>query len=156
MDYAIFGVLAIAALHLESIALCAAALVLIIVGNLMLLNSMIRCVRRPSPAPIRGLLFSLFTAVLIFGAIALVYFIHMAAQFPEFTVGITGPFEAFVGIPTLGGMVYYFLFLVSAIAIFVLSGFGIAQTLRWQKRIRDLSAKGPVEVKTEKEEHPNE
>lgn len=135
IDYSLFGVVALAALHLESVALCAAGLVLIILGNLMLVRSLIRSYRYASPDAIRRLLFALLTSIMIFGGVAMVYFIQIVSSNPVFLQTVSGPFEAFAAIPTLGGLVYYLVFLVPTLLILAVSLTGLFQTLKWQKRL---------------------
>ncbi len=138
--YLVFAALALGALHLESVALCAAALGFAIAGNLLVVTSLVRSFRQPSPPSIRSLLLSLFGAILFFGGVALVYFIHMAAADPIFTVGLSGPFEAFAGIPTLGGTAYYLVFLASILLILLVAGAGTLETSRWRRSLAEIAA----------------
>lgn len=136
LDFVVFGLLALGMLHLESIAVCAACLVVAVAGNLMVVGSLIRGFRMSTPDSIRSLLFGLFSSVMLFGGLAIVYFVHMAALNPVFTVGPTGPLEAFASIPGLGGLVYYVLFLASILIILTLAVAGAVTTWRWRERIR--------------------
>lgn len=143
LDYAIFGLVALAALHLESIALCATGLVLVVLGNMMLFRSLVRSFRFATPAVIRRLLFVLLTAVMVFGGLAMVYFVDIVSKNTLFLQTVTGPFEAFAGIPNLGGMVYYLLFLAATLFILVPAVAGLFQVLKWRKRLREDSP--PIE-----------
>lgn len=136
--YSFFGLCGLAALHLESITLCATALVLIVIGNLLTFRSIIGSYRKPSPEPLRRILFVLLSSVMIFGGLALVYFVQIISANPMFLEDLTAPFDAFVGIPTLGGMVYYLLFLASILFVFATAVTGMVQTLKWKNRLQQI------------------
>ncbi len=131
--YVFFGLSGLAALHLESMELCGLSLGLIVLGNMFLTNSIARSFRRASPGPIRKLLFVLFSGVMFFGGIATVYFIHIVLGKEAFMLELTGPLEAFAGVSTLGGPVYYLLFLFSILLVFGIAITGLVQTLSWRK-----------------------
>lgn len=65
----------------------------------------------------------------------MVYFIQIVSSNPVFLQTVSGPFEAFAAIPTLGGLVYYLVFLVPTLLILAVSLTGLFQTLKWQKRL---------------------
>ena len=135
--YSLFGLAGLAALHLESIVLCVAALIMIVVGNLLTFRSIISSYRTATPDVLRRVLFTLLTSVMIFGGLALVYFIQIVSSNPIYIESFTAPFDAFVGIPTLGGLTWYLLFLGSILFVLSTAVTGCVQTLKWKNRLAD-------------------
>lgn len=140
IDYLAFGIITLAALHFESVALWAAALALAVLGNVMMISSIARSFKMQTPDSIRRCLLALFSFVMLFGGVAMVYFFQMAGSDRSFVATITGPFQAFAGIPNLGGIPYYIAFLLPSLAIATISLAGVINTLKWQNRIQELNS----------------
>ena len=135
LNCAFFGLVTLAALHFSHVALPAAGFALGLLGILMTLTSLVRSVRYPAPGPLRFFLSLATGAFVLFSGLVLVYLVHMAALEPAYTVGITGPFEAFTAIREVGGIAYYFVFLAAGGAMLGIGIAGLAVYARWKRRL---------------------
>jgi hypothetical protein len=69
-----------------------------------------------------------------------VYFLMAATADPAYTVGITGPLEAFTGIATNGGAVFYGIFLALFLGYFVTGLTGLVEAGKWRRRLQLAAA----------------
>ncbi|MEC5126132.1 hypothetical protein VSU19_05190 [Verrucomicrobiales bacterium BCK34] len=136
IGFAIFGLVALAALHLESVVTTGVLLVLILGVSLLLTFSLIGSVRKPTPEPIRIGLWCLLGLLFLFLGSGAVYFLIVATQNPAYTIGITGPLEAYTAVASEGGMVGYGAFLLLGLGFFVVSIVGIFKTMKWSSQIK--------------------
>ena len=133
--FLILGLGGLAALHLESPLVTGGVLLLILLGSLMLTMTLVSVVRKATPNSVRMVLWiTMGIHFLVVGAGA-VYFLIAATNEPAYTVGITGPLEAFTGIATTGGPVFYGLFTALFLGFFASGLWGIIESGKWRRRL---------------------
>ncbi len=136
IGFAVFGLVALAALHLESVVTTGILLFLILGVSLLLTFSLIGSVRKPTPEPIRIGLWSLLGLLFLFLGAGAVYFLIVATQNPAYTIGITGPLEAYTAVASEGGIAGYGVFLILGLGFLVVSIIGIFKTMKWSSQIK--------------------
>lgn len=133
--FVLLGLAGLAGLHLESVFLTVGVLLLILLGSLTLTVTLVAVVRKATPDSIRLVLWiTMGLHFLVVGAGA-VYFLIAATNEPAYTIGITGPLEAFTGIATNGGAVFYALFTSLFLGYFASGLWGMIEAGRWQRRL---------------------
>lgn len=133
--FLILGLAGLAGLHLESVALTAAVLLMILLGSLSLTTSLVAVVRKSTPESLRILLWITMGIHFLAVGAGAVYFLMAATAEPAYTIGLTGPLEAFAGIATTGGVVFYTIFLGLFLGYFVAGFGGLLEIAKWRRRL---------------------
>jgi len=134
--FLVLGLTGLAGLHLESVVLTAGVMLMILLGSLMITMTLVAVVRKTTPESLRLVLWiTMGIHFLVVGAGA-VYFLMAATTEPAYTVGITGPLEAFTGIATNGGAVFYTIFAVLFLGYFITGLTGMIEAGKWQRRLK--------------------
>ena len=134
------GVILILALMLESIFLTGTTLALLMGCSLILSLSLIASMKRATPDSIRSMLWIQLGLLFLLTASGTIYYLLVAIQNPEYTIGITGPLEAFTAIAAEGGLLGYLTFAVLS-AGFLVSGIsGNVIATRWKAKIAQVEA----------------
>lgn len=133
--FVVFGLVALAALHLESLLLTGVVLFLVLAASLLVILALISAVRRPTPDSIRKILWSLLLLHFLVAAIGSVYYLVAAMREPSYTVGFAGPLEAYTALASEGGMVLYGVFAGLLVGMVAGGIGGILLSLRWRGRI---------------------
>jgi hypothetical protein len=133
--FVVFGLVALAALHLESLLLTGVVLFLVLAASLLVILALISAVRRPTPDSIRKILWSLLLLHFLVVAIGSVYYLVAAMREPSYTVGFAGPLEAYTALAAEGGMVLYGVFAGLLVGMVAGGIGGILLSLRWRGRI---------------------
>jgi hypothetical protein len=134
--FIVFGFVALAALHLESLLLTGLVLFLVLAASLLVILALVASVRRPTPDAIRRLLWSLLVLHFLVVGIGSVYYLVAAMREPSYTVGFAGPLEAYTALASEGGMVLYGVFAVLFLGMLGCGIGGIVLSLRWRGRIQ--------------------
>lgn len=127
-------------LHFESLGLTAFVLFMILATSLGLLLALIAVVRKPTPDSLRTVLWLLLGLHFLVIGIDMVYYLVVASREPAYTVGLTGPLEAYAAIPSEGGMALYGVFAGLLGGMTGISFTGLILAGKWRKKIR-LAAK---------------
>ena len=143
----LFALGCLGAIHLESVALVGFLLVMILIVAILLLFTLIASVRKATPESIRTVLWVLLGLLFVFISTAVVYLLVAVTRDPAYTIGFLGPLEAFAGVATEGGLVFYLIFLCLSAGLFASGLAGLLQTGKWKGKI----AAG-ARVKVEREE----
>jgi hypothetical protein len=143
----LFALGCLGAIHLESVALIGFLLVMILIVAILLLFTLIASVRKATPESIRTVLWVLLGLLFVFISKAVVYLLVAVTRDPAYTIGFLGPLEAFAGVATEGGLVFYLIFLCLSAGLFASGLAGLLQTGKWKSKI----AAG-ARVKVEQEE----
>lgn len=133
--FLLIGLGALAALHLDSIVLTGIMLLLIAIASTLLTITLIAVVRKPTPDSIRTNLWILMGIHFLVVGAGAVYYLLAATENPAYTVGLTGPLEAFTGIASSGGVGYYVLFVVLFFGYFLGGIMGTLQTGKWRRQL---------------------
>ncbi len=134
--FLVLGLVALAGLHLESLVLTGAVMLLLIAASIFLTLTLVSVIRKPTPDRIRMFLWLLLGLhFLVVGGGAL-YFLFAATREPAYTVGITGPLEAFTGIASSGGVWAYGLFAGLFLGFFLTGLGGLLESTKWKRQIR--------------------
>jgi hypothetical protein len=133
--FLILGLGGMAALHLESSLVTGGVLLLILMGSLMLTMTLVAVVRKATPNSVRLVLWITMGIHFVVVGAGAVYFLIAATNEPAYTVGITGPLEAFTAIATTGGPVFYGLFTVLFLGFFSCGLWGILESGKWRRRL---------------------
>ncbi len=134
------GVMLILALMLESIFLTGTTLALLMGCSLILSLSLIASMKRATPDAIRSMLWVQLGLLFLLTASGTIYYLLVAIQNPEYTIGITGPLEAFTAIAAEGGLVGYLTFAVLSLGILVSGISGSVIATRWKAKIAQVEA----------------
>ncbi len=139
VSFGILGLGCLLAIHLESSVVTALILVCLLGQSMMLTLSLIASVRKATPEAIRSTLWiqlGLFFLLIGSGA---VYFLLVATRDPAYTIGITGPLEAYAAIATEGGLPGYITFMALAIGMVISSLVGVTLVNSWKARISQVN-----------------
>jgi len=140
--FLVLGLVALAGLHLESLILTGVVMFLLIAASIFLTLTLVSVIRKPTPDRIRMFLWLLLGLhFLVVGGGAL-YFLFAATREPAYTVGITGPLEAFTGIASAGGLWAYGLFAGLFLGFFLTGLGGLLESIKWKRQIRLAGAIG--------------
>lgn len=132
----VFALGTLAALHLESIALCGILLLVVLILSILLQFSLIASVRKATPEAVRTSLWVLLGLLFLFISGSVVYLLVAVTKDPAYTIGITGPLEAFAGVANEGGIVFYLFFLVISMIMFGCGMAGLLQTIKWKGKVQ--------------------
>lgn len=141
----LFGIGALATLHLESVVLTTFLLFLLLLVSLSLTVSLIASVRRLTPESIRSLLWITLGLLFILVGTATVYLLISAARNPVYTLDFIGPLEALTGVASGGGPGFYFIFLTLSLGFFACGIVGVLTAFRW----KELTGKAAETAETE-------
>jgi len=134
------GVVLILALMLESIILIGTALALLMGCGLVLTLALIASMKRATPDVLRSTLWIQLGLLFLLTASGAVYYLLVATQKPKYTIGITGPLEAFTAIAAEGGIVGYFTIAILSLGILVSGVTGLVVGARWKAKISRVIA----------------
>jgi hypothetical protein len=134
--FLLLGLGGVLGLHLESLGLTAFVLFMILAASLVLLLALIAVVRKPTPESLRTVLWLLLGLHFLVIGIGTVYYLVVATREPAYTVGLTGPLEAYAGIPSEGGMALYGVFAGLLGGMTGISFTGLLLAGKWRKKIR--------------------
>ncbi len=138
--FLVLGFAGLASLHLESTGVTAFVLLLILAGSLALTLALIAVVRKPTPDSLRAVLWLLLGMHFLVIGIGMVYFIVVATGEPAYTVGVTGPLEAFTVIAMEGGVWLYGVFVLLLAGMIGASATGLILNTGWRRKIRLAAA----------------
>jgi hypothetical protein len=138
--FLLLGLAGLASLHLESTGVTAFVLLLILAGSLALTLALIAVVRKPTPDSLRAVLWLLLGMHFLVIGIGMVYFIVVATGEPAYTVGVTGPLEAFTVIAMEGGVWLYGVFVLLLAGMIGASATGLILNTGWRRKIRLAAA----------------
>jgi hypothetical protein len=130
-----FGLVALAALHLETIVLPVLLLVGILAVSFLLTFSLVASVRKPTPGSIRTALWILLGLLVSFVGVAVIYLLFAVVENPEYSAAPTGPLEAFAAVANQGGLGFYLIFAVSSLALFFTGLAGMVESAKWSRKI---------------------
>ena len=131
----VFALGVLAAIHLESVTMCGFLFFLILALGLLLLTNLIASVRSATPESVRTVSWALLGLLFLFIGFAVVYLLVAVTRNPAYTLGISGPLEAFAAVATEGGLVFYISTLVLALGLFATGVLGLLQAVKWRGRI---------------------
>lgn len=134
-----FAILALGGLHLEIPMLTGAVLFLVLIASLLAILALVATVRRPTPDSIRRILWVLLVLHFFVIAIGSVYYLVAAMREPAYTVGLTGPLEAYTAVASEGGLVLYGVFVGLFLGILGASVSGLFLSMRWSARIHQAA-----------------
>lgn len=145
--FVVLALAGLAGLHLESLGLTAFVLFLILAGSLLLLLSLVSVVRKPTPESLRTALWLLLGLHFLVVGIGTVYYLVVATREPAYTVGFTGPLEAYAAIAAEGGVWLYVTFVGLFAAMLVSAATGLILALKWRGKIRLAASLGASPAK---------
>lgn len=132
----VLGVAGLAGLLLESLVLTGFVLFLILAASLVVTLALISVVRKPTPESLRAVLWLLLGFHFLTMGIGMVYYLVVATREPSYTLGVTGPLEAFTALASEGGMVLYGVFAGLFLGMTGASVAGWVLIGSWRKKIR--------------------
>ncbi|HRQ89766.1 MAG TPA: hypothetical protein PLA50_13280 [Bacteroidia bacterium] len=138
--FALLGLGALTAIHLESLALTGGILFLLVVASLLLTLALVSVVRKPTPESIRAVLWVLMGLHFLVVGIGMVFYLVAAMREPAYTVGLTGPLEAFTAVASEGGMVLYGVFVGLFLGYAAVGVWGVLLSEKWRRQIRAARA----------------
>lgn len=141
--FLVLGLTGLAGLHLESVALTAGVLLMILSGSLLLTMTLVLAVRRVIPDSLRIILWITMGIHFLVVAAGGVYFLMTAISEPAYTIGLVGPLEAFTGIATNGGAVFYTIFAVLFLGFFVAGLWGLTEAEKWRRLLKPAGDRAP-------------
>ena len=134
--FLLFGFTALVGLHLESSLLTGGVMFLILVASLLAILALVASVRRPAPESIRRILWLLLVLHFLVIVIGSVYYLVAAMREPAYTVGVTGPLEAYTALASEGGLALYGVFFALFLGMIAAGTVGTLLSMRWAGRIR--------------------
>lgn len=136
----VFGLGALATLHLESVFLTGIMLLVLLLVSFSITFSLINSVRKLTPESIRSILWVMLGLLFVFLGTATVYLLISAANDPVYTLDFMGPLEALTGVASGGGIGFYLVFLLLSLGFFGAGLGGVLNALKWRTRIRQAEA----------------
>ena len=133
--FAVFSLISLTVLHLESLVLTGIALFAFLPVGLFLILALIASVRRATPQSLRSVLWILLGILFFLMGAGAVYFLFTATKDPSYTIGILGPLEAFASILSNGGLTFYLIFLILMIGMFLTAIGGMINASFWSRQI---------------------
>ncbi|MBP84483.1 MAG: hypothetical protein CMO61_11620 [Verrucomicrobiales bacterium] len=140
------GVIFLLALHLESLFFTGTALALLVGLSLNLTLALILSIKKATPDGIRSILWVQLGILFLLTASGTIYYLLVATQNPEYTIGISGPLEAFTAVASEGGLVGYLTMLGLSLGILVSGIVGLASARRWKATIAKVESGVGVEA----------
>ncbi len=136
--FALLGFAALASLFLENPAFAGLVLLFLLGASLLLILALVSVVRKPTPESIRTVLWALLALHFLVVGTGTVYFLVVAMRDggEAYTVGITGPLEAFAAISSEGGMVLHGVFAALFLGFSGAGLWGLALSRKWKRQIR--------------------
>jgi len=131
----VFALGILAAIHIESVTMCGFLFFLLLALGLLLLTNLIASVRNATPESIRTISWILLGLLFLFIGFSVVYLLVAVSRDPAYTLGISGPLEAFAAVATEGGLVFYLSTIVLSIGLFATGLIGLLQAVKWRGRI---------------------
>lgn len=148
LAFAAYGLALLAGLHLEIVALTGTILVATLGLSILLILALVVTVRRATPESIRIALWILLGLLFVLTGVASVTYLILAATEPAYTIGVSGPLEAFTAMGSAGGGVIYGILLALGLAIFLDGLVCCLVALRWKQRLpkeqKHIGALAPV------------
>ncbi len=138
--FSVMGLACLAALHLESLWLTGLILVGLLVLSLLLTLSLVASVRKATPESVRSALWIQLGLLFLLIGSGAVYFLLVATRDPAYTIGITGPLEAYTAVASEGGLTGYLIFLGLAMGMLICGVAGMVIARGWQQKITHLTA----------------
>jgi len=134
--FVILGLAGLTSLLLESVVLSGIVLFLILAASLAVTLALIAVVRQPTPESLRTVLWLLLGCHFLAMGVGVVYYLVVAMREPSYTLGVTGPLEAFTAIASEGGMLLYGVFAGLFIGMTVAAAAGWVLIGGWRKKLR--------------------
>ncbi len=134
--FVILGLAGLSSLLLESVVLSGIVLFLILAASLAVTLALIAVVRQPTPESLRMVLWLLLGCHFLAMGVGMVYYLVVAMREPSYTLGVTGPLEAFTAIASEGGMVLYGVFAGLFIGMTAAAVAGWVFIGSWRKKLR--------------------
>jgi hypothetical protein len=135
LAFAAYGLMLLAGLHLEIVALTGTILVATLGLSILLILALVVTVRRVTPESIRMTLWILLGLLFVLTGVSSVTYLILAATEPAYTDGVTGPLEAFTAMGSAGGGVIYGIILTLGLAIFIDGMICCLVAIRWKQRL---------------------
>lgn len=135
LAFAAYGLALLAGLHLEIVALTGTILAATLGLSILLILALVVTVRRATPESIRIALWILLGLLFLLTGVASVSYLILAATEPAYTIGMSGPLEAFTAMGSVGGGVIYGILLALGLAIFIDGMVCCLVALRWKQRL---------------------
>ena len=143
---AVIGVILLLALHLESLFLTGTVLALLVGLSLALTLALILAIKKATPEGIRSILWVQLGFLFLLTASGTIYYLLVATQKPEYTIGISGPLEAFTAVASEGGLAGYLTMLGLSLGILASGIVGLVCASRWKKTIAKVESSMGVEA----------
>jgi len=135
LAFAGYGLALLAGLHLEIVALTGTILVATLGLSILLILALVVTVRRATPESIRVTLWIMLGLLFVLTGVSSVTYLILAATEPAYTIGMSGPLEAFTAMGSAGGGVIYGILLALGLAI-MLDGMACCLVaLRWKQQL---------------------
>lgn len=134
--FCVLGLAGLAGLLLESLVLTSVVLLFILAASLAVTLALISVVRKPTPESLRAVLWLLLGFHFLTMGIGMVYYLVVATREPSYTLGFTGPLEAFTAIASEGGMALYGVFVGLFLGMMATAGAGWVLIGSWRRKIR--------------------
>ncbi len=150
-SFAALGLVALAAIHLESLPLVGVALLLVLGASIALIVALVASVRKATPESIRAALWTLLGLDFVVIGVGSVYYFVVSAADPAYTIGITGPLEAFAAIAEEGGVILYGVVVALLGSLVAAAGAGLGLAAKWRSRMRlaaEMAPSQPMEKTT--------
>jgi hypothetical protein len=139
-------VILLLALHLESLFLTGTVLALLVGLSLALTLALILAIKKATPEGIRSILWVQLGFLFLLTASGTIYYLLVATQKPEYTIGISGPLEAFTAVASEGGLAGYLTMIGLSLGILASGIVGLVCASRWKKTIAKVESSMGVEA----------
>lgn len=134
------GVILLLALHLENFFLTGTVLALLVGLSLNLTLALTLAIKKATPDGIRAILWAQLGFLFLLTASGTIYYLLVATQKPEYTIGISGPLEAFTAVASEGGLAGYLTMLGLSLGISTSGIVGLIGSSRWKTTIAKVES----------------
>lgn len=135
ITFALVGFVGIAALLLENSAVVVLVISLLAVASILQSFALVLVLRKPTPDPIRRVIWTLLSEYLLLVIFGSIYYFVAAIQEPAYTVGFSGPIEAFLSMADVGGLSTWGGFLIVFAVQFFTGLWGVALVHKWKQQL---------------------
>ncbi len=140
VGFILVGALSFLAISIESMALMIVATIVMTTSGVLLAFTFVFAFRKSTPESLRSALWTLQGLYFLAMIVGMVYYVIVSIREPSYTVGFTGPMEAYLAIVDEGGVLLWIVFATMFLGMTCSSVWGLMLIGRWNRRIATVKS----------------